>query len=474
MADELAVLDATAQAALVTRGEVTPRELVERAVVRIQRLNPQLNAVIHPLFEKALDSLAGDAIPAGPFHGVPFLVKDAVCHTAGDPYHLGMRALKEHGHVATRDTELARRFRAAGFVFVGKTNTPELAMSVTTEPLAYGATHNPWNPEHSSGGSSGGSAAAVAAGLVPVAHANDMGGSIRIPAGHCGLVGLKPSRARTSLAPAFGEFWGPLTHEHVLTRSVRDCAAVLDAISGPALGDPYTAPPPPVPFAEAANRDPAPLRVALLESVPERAIDPAADAAVTEAARLLESLGHQVEPVSLGALDTPAVGPWITAALARDLDRWGEVLGRPLGGDDVEPVNWLLAEMGRALDGARFVAMAEAAWLWSRELQQPFGQGFDVLLTPTSPLPPPPLGWAAPDVPQAELLDRLGRVTLFTMPFDVTGQPAISLPLHQDPNGLPIGVQLVGAAWREDQLLSLAGQIERAAPWSGRLPTIHA
>jgi amidase len=181
-----------------------------------------------------------------------------------------------------------------------------------------------------------------------------------------------------------------------------------------------------------------------------------------------------VEPVSLGALDTPAVGPWITAALARDLDRWGEVLGRPLGGDDVEPVNWLLAEMGRALDGARFVAMAEAAWLWSRELQQPFGQGFDVLLTPTSPLPPPPLGWAAPDVPQAELLDRLGRVTLFTMPFDVTGQPAISLPLHQDPNGLPIGVQLVGAAWREDQLLSLAGQIERAAPWSGRLPTIHA
>src|SRR5690606_34873611 len=236
-------LDATAQAALVARGELTPQELVEAAIARIERVDPQLNAVIHPLFEKARDAARSAELPRGPFRGVPFLVKDAVCTTAGDPYHAGMRFLKRHAHHAREDSELARRFRAAGFVFVGKTNTPELALSATTEPLAYGPTHNPWRLCFSPVGSSRGLAAAVAAGLVPSAHANDMGGSIRIPAAHCGLVGLKPTRARSTLGPAFGEYWGPLTHEHVVTRSVRDSAAVLDCVAGPAPGDPYTAPP---------------------------------------------------------------------------------------------------------------------------------------------------------------------------------------------------------------------------------------
>ena len=231
---DLAHADATAQAELVASGAVSPTELVDAAIERVARVNPQLNAVIHDRSERAHDE-AGQAA-SGPFRGVPFLVKDAVCHTAGDPYHCGMRALKDAGWTAPDDTWLAARFRAAGFVFVGKTNTPELASSCTTEPLAYGATRNPWDLDRSTGGSSGGSAAAVAAGIVPVAHGNDMGGSIRFPASMCGIVGLKPTRARTTLGPHLGEYWGPLTHEFVLTRTLRDTAGVLDAVCGPGPG----------------------------------------------------------------------------------------------------------------------------------------------------------------------------------------------------------------------------------------------
>src|SRR3982074_3318590 len=233
MSNDLAWMDATAQADLVRSGEVTPTELVEAAITRIDKLNPQLNAVIHRLDDKAMATASGAALPDGPFSGVPFLVKDGVCHTAGDPFHCGMQVLKDIDWHEDTDTWLAERYRAAGFVFVGKTNLPELATSVTTEPLAYGATHNPWNLGHSPGGSSGGAAAAVAAGLVPVAHGNDMGGSIRVPASACGLVGLKPTRARTPPGPDFGEFWGPLTHEHVLTRSVRDSARGVHAGGAP-------------------------------------------------------------------------------------------------------------------------------------------------------------------------------------------------------------------------------------------------
>ena len=223
MPDELAFLDATTQAELVASGTAKPSELVDAAIERIERLNPALNAVIHFRYEQARDEAQAVQLE-GPFAGVPFLVKDAVCHTAGDPYHCGMRALRDAKWTATHDTWLAERFRKAGFVFVGKTNTPELATSITTEPIAYGATHNPWDLNRSPGGSSGGSAAAVASGMVPIAHGNDMGGSIRFPASMCGIVGLKPTRARTTLGPDFGEYWGPLTHEFVLTRTIRDTA----------------------------------------------------------------------------------------------------------------------------------------------------------------------------------------------------------------------------------------------------------
>lgn len=474
--DGWAALDATAQAALVRSGEATPTALVEAAIARIEKLDPALNAVIHPLFEKARAQAADpDALGAGPFRGVPFLVKDAVCQTAGDPYHCGMQVAKRAGYRATHDTELARRFRRAGFVFVGKTNTPELAMSAVTEPRAYGATRNPWSLAHSPGGSSGGSAAAVAAGLVPVAHANDMGGSIRLPASFCGLVGLKPTRARSTIAPDHAEYWGPLTHEHVVTRSVRDSAAVLDAICGPAVGDPYTAPPPLRAFASALERDPAALRVGVLAAHPHVEVDAACRDAVERAAALCERLGHRVERAALPALERPALGPWISVGIARDLDAWSERTGVAIGPDDVEPLNAMMAEAGRAMSAVAYARDAEAAFAWSRELQQWWRDpDADVLLLPTSPELPPRVGALAPDVPLDRLLGGLGRITAFTMPFDVTGQPAISLPLHASADGLPVGVQLVAAYGREDVLLALAAQLERAAPWSARRPAVHA
>src|SRR6476646_5675419 len=245
--DDLAKLDAIAQAELVRSGQASPTELVDAAIKRIEGVNPDLNAVIHERFDKARDEAAGD-LPDGPFRGVPLVVKDLMCHTAGDPFHEGIAGVRREGWVEQEDTELARRFKAAGFVIVGKTNTPELGILPTTEPAAYGPSRNPWDTTRSTGGSSGGSAAAVAAGMVPAAHANDGGGSIRIPASECGLVGLKPSRGRLSWGPAYGELWAGLAVEHVVSRSVRDSAAILDMVAGAMPGDPYFAPPPSRPF----------------------------------------------------------------------------------------------------------------------------------------------------------------------------------------------------------------------------------
>src|SRR3989442_4431365 len=268
MSDELAILDATAQAELVRRGDLSPSALVDAAIARIEAVNPKLNAVIIPLFEKARAQAAAPDLPRGPFRGVPFLLKDLLAYSAGDPHHMGTRRLKQAGFVAPHDSNTAARLRAAGFVFLGKTNTPEIGTLPTTEPDAYGPTRNPWDPSRSTGGSSGGSAASVAAGLVPAAHANDRGGSIRIPASECGLVGLKPSRGRTSLGPDAGESWAGAVAEHVVTRSVRDTAALLDAVTGPMPGDPYFAPPPARPFAAEVGRDPGRLRIGVLARVP--------------------------------------------------------------------------------------------------------------------------------------------------------------------------------------------------------------
>ncbi len=482
--DDLAALDATGQAELVRRAECTPRELVEAAIERIERVNPELNAVIHPLFDKARRGV--DSIPAGaPFAGVPFCVKDAVCHTAGDPYHVGMRFLKERGWTEDDDSFLARRFRAAGFVFVGKTNTPELATSITTEPLAYGATHNPWNTTRSPGGSSGGSAAAVASGMVPAAHANDMGGSIRAPASECGLVGLKPSRGRTTLGPNFGEYWGPLTHEFVVVRSVRDVAGILDAVAGTAPGDPYTAPPPLRPFTHEVGADPGRLRFGIRTAIPAmgREAHPECVAAVEGAGRLLEAAGHVVERSSPAALDQDDVfGPFATimgAAIARDLDRWSERTGAKIGADDVEPGNWAMAEMGRTISGPAYLAATEGLQRYSRAVAEwwspPDGSaGFDVLVMPTISRPPPELGLMAPLADPGEALTVMSELAHMTVPWNATGQPAMSVPLHWTGDGLPVGVHLIAPYGREDLLLRVASQLEQAAPWADRRPPVFA
>ncbi|HUF84077.1 MAG TPA: amidase [Acidimicrobiia bacterium] len=480
MGEELAWADATGQAELVRKGDATPTELLEAALARIDKLNPELNAVIHRLDEKAEAAIVA-GLPDGPFTGVPFLVKDGVCHTAGDPFHCGMQVLKDAKWTEQEDTVLAQRYRAAGFVFCGKTNLPELATSVTTEPVAYGATKNPWDTSRSPGGSSGGAAAAVASGMVPVAHGNDMGGSIRFPSSACGLVGLKPTRARTTLAPDLGEYWGPLTHEHVLTRSVRDSARVLDAVHGPAPGDPYTAPPPARPYAEEVGADPGALRIGFRtrgtgdngESHPD------CFAAVQGVARMLESLGHHVEPATVEGLDDPRIDagfPIVYAAtIDRDRERWSSRLGRPIAADELEPLNALGCEMAAGINAVQYVAALDDLQAWSRGVAAWWADGNDVLVTPTMSEPPVRLGELSAGAPdQLAVMMRMGRLTTFTGPFNVTGQPAISLPLHWNGDGLPIGVQLIAAYGREDVLFRLGSQLEQAQPWVDRHPPVSA
>lgn len=475
---KLASLDATGQAQLVRRGECTPLDLVEAAIDRIERINPRINAVITPLFEKARAEAVADGYPDGPFRGVPFLVKDAVCHTAGDPYHLGMRALRDRGFVAREDTYLATNFRRAGLVITGRTNLPELAMGPTTEPLAYGPTHNPWDLDRTPGGSSGGSAAAVAAGLVPAAHGNDMGGSIRIPASFCGLVTIKASRARASLGPGLGELWGPVTNEGVLTRTVRDAASLLDVASSPWPGDPYVAPPPERPYTEEVGIEPGRLRIGLCLGLPDTAFHPECVAAAEKAGRLLEEAGHHVEDSFPSALAEPVVAEvsgvvWGTG-VRRDVERLGEVLGEPIGPEELEPLNRAMIDQAADVTATQYLAALERMYAWSRRVIAWWSAGFDILVTPTTTQPPPRLGLMAPDSDLDELSSLIGALTRFVAPFNATGQPAMSLPLYWTPGGLPVGVQLVAAYGREDLLLRLAGQLEAAQPWQHRRPGLHA
>ena len=360
---ESAAMDATAQAELVRSGEASPTELVEEAIARVEALNPEVNAVIHELFEQGHAEAASPELPDGPFKGVPFLFKDLGAAYAGQPLHMGMRALKEADFRAPADTYLAERFRAAGFVVIGKTNVPELGILPTTEPDAYGPSRNPWDLERTTGGSSGGSAAAVAAGMVSAAHANDGGGSIRIPASICGLVGLKPTRQRISEGPLVGDNITGLTAELAVTRSVRDTAAILDAVEGSAPGDPYVAPPPTRPYVEELSAD-GTLRIGVLEEPPVEGLDSHPDCvtAVRETVKLLESFGHEVSassPMQPGMaealnLEDSFLTRW-AASQEASLDIFGLLLGRELTAGDVEPLTWALAEEGRARTSGRYL-----------------------------------------------------------------------------------------------------------------------
>ena len=476
--DALAAMDATAQAELVRRGEASPRELVDAAIARIERVDPGLGSVVHRAFDEARTAATGSA--DGPFRGVPLLMKDIGGSEAGRPYCAGMRVLKNAGWREPEDSYLTQKLRGAGFVSLGRTSTPELALLPTTEPEAFGPTRNPWDPGCSAGGSSGGAAAAVAAGLVPVAHASDGGGSIRIPASHCGLVGLKPSRGRNSFGPQLGERWNGFSAEFMVTRSVRDAAAILDVTAGAMPGDPYVAPPPRRPWAaELAGTAPR-CRIGVMRTAPrELPLDADCLAAVDRAAAVLQGLGHHVEASYPAPLDEhDSVQHYVNVVatnVARALDAWGAKLGTPIGATDVESLTWMLAERGRAISAPDFLATLEYVHGFGRRVAAWWDGGFDVLLSPTTAAPPPPIGYLTSTAEEPlRAFMRAAPFGAFTLPFNLSGQPAISLPVHWTASGLPVGMQLVAPYAREDVLLRMAAEIEQAAPWNDRRPRVHA
>jgi amidase len=473
MSDELAGLDATAQADLVRSGQVTATELVDAAIARIETLDPTLNAVIIRDFDGARAAARSADLPDGPFRGVPFLLKDIGAEQAGLPHYLGNRALRDLDHRSPADSELGARFRRAGFVTLGKTNLPELGSSPSTQPLAFGPTRNPWDLDRSPAGSSGGAAAAVAAGLVPVAHANDGGGSIRLPAAWCGLVGLKPSRGRMPYPTSINR----LTVELVVSRSVRDTAAALDATHGAIDADLFQLAPPARPYRDELVADPGVLRIGLLSDGRGYDVDPECVRAVEETGQLLERMGHHVEGVEGDVLfseESRVNGSLWMAAIARNVDRLGEVAGRPLTADEVEPYNWTAAERGRTMPAVQWTAAQERQQAWVAGVLAWFAR-FDVLVSPTAGCPPLRTEELWPPEDRPWTIGRtFGRIGRFTLPFNATGQPAISLPLHETPEGLPVGVQFVAGIGREDLLLRLAARLEEAAPWHTRRPAVHA
>ncbi|MFE5831244.1 amidase [Streptomyces sp. NPDC056488] len=483
---ELRGLDGHAQARLVRDGELTEAELLGAAVDRIERYDGPIGSVAVTAFEQALAEAGkeprkppGGAPPHGsplrepPLRGVPFLLKDLGPTVAGIEATMGSRFLA--GFVPDRGSELGDRFRAAGLRVLGKAKTAEFGVLPTTEPRHQGPTRNPWDPARSAGGSSGGSAAAVAAGLVPVAHANDAGGSIRIPASNCGVFGLKPTRARTPLGPAVGDLMNGLASEHVVSRSVRDSAAVLDAVAGPAPGDPYWAPPAPAgSFLRAVLDAPRlrPLRIAFtLRPGSGGRLDPACAEAVREAAALCADLGHDVteaEPaVAFADLVEPFLALW-AAGVSSAITSYALLSGRTPEPDGFEELTWDLYERGRSLSAADYLLAVTALQRAARGLAA-FHEEYDVLLGPVTAEPAPPLGTFATGSPRRQLL-RAVEFCHETPLANLTGQPAMSVPLHRTAAGLPVGVHATGRFGEEATLFALAAQLEQIRPWAHRLP----
>lgn len=467
-------LDAVAQAELVHRGELRPLDLVDAAIERIEKLDPEINAVVFTDYDRARET-AAHVDPALRFAGVPILVKDLFTDVAGLPSTSGSAWLR--GRVSRFDQTYVARLRRAGFVILGKTRTPEFGMQPTVENRAFGSTRNPWAPDRSTGGSSGASAAAVAAGMVPVAHGNDAGGSIRIPAAACGVFGLKPTRARNPLGPGIGEGFGGMIADHVLTRSVRDSAALLDITSGPALGDPYWAPPHQGTWLSEVGRPTGHLRIAVTHRTPEdRPVDPDCLTALDDAVALLSSLGHEVVERDLDEL-TPAVGSAIGRLYGAGIDWCIRLLtaevGRPPEPDELEPLTRLYWERSHAVGGGELLASQTTVHRFGRAVAGAMTE-FDAWLSPTLATLPPHLGaMAATDEdPTAAEQVSASFVAFPLVAANLTGAPAMSVPLWWNAEGLPVGVHLMGRFGDEATLLRLAAQLERARPWAGRWPPL--
>jgi amidase len=478
MAEDLIWKSALEQARMVREGECSARELVDASLDAIERVNGELNAFVHVANDSA--RAEADRVGAGderPLAGVPIAVKDLLAPVAGMPMTWGMAAMK--GWVPKEDGNVVRRLKRAGAIVVGKTNTPELGILPVTEPDANGVTRNPWDSGRTPGGSSGGSGAAVASGMVSLAHGNDGGGSIRIPASACGLVGLKPSRGRVSMQPLWTEGGVGLPVDGVLTRTVRDTAAGLDVLAGYEPGDAFVLPPPSAPFAEAAERAPGRLRVGFGTESPNGVpVDPDVQRTVRETAELLAEMGHDVKEAQ-PHVDTEHyienfVKVWV-AGTGDEMHTLEQLKGEPIGDDGIEPLTRQMREVAGsmsatdylvALDALRRIARVIAGW-WN---------DYDILVTPTLTKPAIEVGALKPadgEEPITQLMNSATWVP-FTPVWNVTGQPAISLPLGESGSGLPIGVQFIGALAAEETLISLAAQLEQARPWADRRPDIAA
>lgn len=463
--------DGVGLAALIASGEVAAIEVLEAAIEKIESSNPQLNAIVHKMYDEARSTVE-TGLPSGIIAGMPYALKDIGLLYTGVPTRAGCRLFNDF--VPDHDSTLVERLRTAGVIVLGKTNTPEFALTVATEPRLFGATHNPWKTGYSCGGSSGGSAAAVAAGMLPAAHGGDAGGSIRVPAAHCGLVGFKPTRARNPCGPDLGEGWSGVAVDHAITRSVRDNAALLDVSHGPAPGDPYAVPPPKRSFIEEIGVDPPPLRIALTTDAANGAtVDKACVDAAENAAKLCTDLGHHVEPASC-KFDMGAMVFAFRVIVASNLHNLIEdqltALGRNLREDDLEQISRLRAAEYRRFNGADYARAVQALHTIGRQVGA-FFEKYDVLLSPTAA--GPPLAHGVIDMGGDDLDafdDALFNHAPFTAHFNVSGNPAISLPLSINQKGLPIGVHFGGRYAEDDTLLQLSSQIEHAQPWQSRKP----
>jgi amidase len=469
-AAEYATYDGLGLAKLITDKQISPLELLRSVQQRVEALNPKLNALCHLFFDKA-EAQIEHCPPEAPFRGVPFVLKDLGQYLTGTITSAGSRVWANN--VADFDSTLVKRYKQAGLIIFGKTTSPELGITTTTESILFGETRNPWNMSRTSGGSSGGAAAVVASRIVPMAHGSDGGGSIRVPASCCGVFGFKPTRGRVPMGPIQFEGWNGCSHHHALTISVRDSAALLDVSTGAELGSPYFSPQPERPFIDEVRTDPGQLRIALVIAPPNGTpLDPECNRAAMDAAKLCETLGHRIEEAVLPIDNRMLIDAFVTVvqvSVARILDDAASKLSRPLDERDVEPVTWAMMQAGTKVTSVAY-SRAIATLHQIGLAMAKFHQSYDVILSPTLAKPPVPLGTLGLSRPTMSWWKEITEFSPYTALYNASGQPSMSVPLHWTPDGLPIGVLFSSRFGEDATLIRLAAQLERAQPWAERMP----